>query len=271
MAALVNYGSVGDFAILDYDITTSGESLLDKNSNGNYTGNVGWISDSEPLKFTSEVTVDGSFTTSSPSGNITLEGGNGQISGSITYNADMSDIKVDALSAVDQFEALVANAAINTVSSGVYSVSAAQTDTVIDLDDFELSGETLNINGSADDFFYFRISDTFSISSSTITLTGGATPANIFYYFSGSDTLSVSSSSITGNIFTKTALVDMSSIDSYKGTVVSGGGFKIQADDFEYIEPGGPVPEPSSASFLILGSVFFLRHRRKISPTIEQN
>jgi hypothetical protein len=213
----------------------------------------------------------------SNSGTFAEQGGS-----SITQS--MSQAVSDAISASTSANALAATAGFGSQSGSTVTLNALTnlSENVLNVSSVSLTNGTItfNDNGNAGAKYIINVTGNFSLSNTTMVLTGGATAADIIWNIEGTG----SSVSITGGTSYGTFLVPQSNVTiggggSLTGELIAGAnslgkgytlteqssGYNITS--FAYVpRTVSKVPEPSSIALLgtgIFAVAAFTRRRKK--------
>jgi hypothetical protein len=213
----------------------------------------------------------------SNSGTFAEQGGS-----SITQS--MSQAVSDAISASANANALTATAGFGSQSGSTVTLNALTnlSENVLNVSSVSLTNGTItfNDNGNAGAKYIINVTGNFSLSNTTMVLTGGATAADIIWNIEGTG----SSVSITGGTSYGTFLVPQSNVTiggggSLTGELIAGAnslgkgytlteqssGYNITS--FAYVpRTVSKVPEPSSIALLgtgIFAVAAFTRRRKK--------
>ncbi len=255
---LVDLGSARDFAFLDINSNPAYDALIKK---GTFTGDIGWSGGSGTRITLKKATLTGDLYRAAGSSLKAKKGS--ALLGTDYPTADLSRFIADVDAAVAQFGSLTQDIDLGDIDqSGGLTLERTDKYTVIDMTTFKLSSGTLTLNGQADDIFYIRVGDIFELNSVDVVV-NGTDSSRVFFIYDGDSDLIYDGGDFLGNIIAPNAAVQFSKIDSFSGSVISGGGFSfVGASTDTVFEHTVAIPEPTAMSLIGLFSGVLLYVRR---------
>jgi Ice-binding-like len=267
MALPVNLGAAGpgNWAVLETaaNAASANVSIANASSAGYINGNVGIagkgnISDSG-TPITGNVYV-GSSASVNPNVAANVSGSVIQTAASQTL---LTQAAADAASASAAASALSGTAIANITTGGTFAYAPG----VYDLSQINLSGVTLTLNGTAGQYYVFNISDSLTLSSASIVLSGGLTADNVLFNITrvGGTGLGMSGGLATESELYGIVLADYSQVQETPGLVVG----EIISGDNVSIASGAQVqgipniPDAGSSLLLMSFALGFLATAKK--------
>lgn len=262
---VVDMGSASDFLFLDIGADSSGLAEIGK---GNLTGSVGWSGGRR-----TQITLSGSLTGDLyHAAGSSLKTKGGTLLGAEYPDYDMSSFIADVDAAVARFGMLTQDIDLGSVDkSGSLMLNRTDEYTVVDMSTFRMSSGTLTLNGEADDIFYIRVSDVFELSKVDVVI-NGTDSSRVFFIYDGNSDLIYDGGTVLGNIIAPNAAVQLSKINGFHGSVISGGGFSVSGKSKRMVITTEPIPESTVLGLVaVVGGMAIFVHRifkiRKISST----
>ena len=223
----VNLGAAG--RTKQWAIFSLGGGVTDSDAlsgNVDITGDIG-VAGSGNLTLSGNVLVNGNIYyhtggTLKLSGNATITGNSYQNASS---DSMLDQAVIDAKNASNAAFALPASAGYPTTINTNKSLTLSGSGTVVlKLTDFVMSGNsTLTLQGTAATTFIINVSNTFSLSSAKVVLSGGLLAANVLYNVrgNGSDISMSSNSELSGTILATNRNASLSGQSSVIGSIIA--------------------------------------------------
>jgi len=194
---------------------------------------------------------------------------------------DLTQAVLDARAAAASAASLTANLTIpgNQITA-TGSVTGNGGENVIDLTQVNMTNGTFTLNGTANDYFIFRVSGQFNVGNSSIRVAGGVTPNHVLWYFPNTSTIKSPNGAWDGTILALNSPVSFDNTPSGLGFV---NGAIIASDDVNNNQPwvfsvvSGfdinytpfvPIPEPSTVvlgAFGLIGLAGWLLRSRRLA------
>jgi hypothetical protein len=211
--------------------------------------------------------------------------GSGTLSDAATVNQSMSQPVADAAAATVNAAALTATAGLtdqgaSITSSATINALTNLSQNVLDVSAVSLTNATLtfNDNGFTGAKYIINVTGAFSLSNTTIKVTGGASASDILFNIEGTNqTVSITGGTTLGTLLVPNSNITIGGGGTLAGDLIAGvnnagkgytlteqsSGYNITS--FPYIPQTSKVPEPSSIALLGGGLAVVAVARRRRS------